>query len=67
MATESFHNILHTIQTCGLNFKMEITSFSATIVVKNSLTKDKNALDTVLVLCLCFDKLNTKTNHDLFH
>ena len=26
-----------------------------------------NALDTALILCLRFDELNTKTNHDLFH
>ena len=42
MATDRFHNIIHKIQTCGLDFKMEITSFSATIIIKNSLVKDKN-------------------------
>jgi len=42
MATERFHNIIHKIQTCGLDFKMEITSFSASVIIKNSLVKDKN-------------------------
>ena len=50
MATESFHNMLHTIQTCGLNFKMEITSFSATIVIKNSIAKGKNGNPLTLPL-----------------
>ena len=48
MATESFHKILQTIQSSGLNFKMEISPFSATIVLKNSQLKDKNGNPLIL-------------------
>ena len=41
MATETFQNVLHFIQTSGLNFKMEISPFSAAIHIKNSTLKDK--------------------------
>ena len=42
MATEIFLNVLHFNQSSGLNFKMEISPFSATIHIKNSLLTDKN-------------------------
>ena len=42
MATETFQNVLRLIQTSGLNYKMNISPFSATIFIKNSLLKDKN-------------------------
>ena len=42
MATEIFQTLLMAIQTSGLNFKMEISAFSATICIKNSFIKDKN-------------------------
>ena len=42
MTTQTFHNVLHVIQVSGLNFKMEISPFSATINLKNSALKDKH-------------------------
>ena len=42
MATETFQNVLHIVQTSGLNFRMEISAYSATIHLKNFLLKDKN-------------------------
>ena len=42
MATKTFQTLLMAIQTSGLNFKMEISAFSATICIKNSFIKDKN-------------------------
>ena len=42
MSTQTFHNVLHVIQLSGLNFKMEISRFSASIYIKNSALKDKN-------------------------
>jgi hypothetical protein len=41
MATETFQNLL-LIQNLGINYKMEVSPFSATICIKNSLLKDKN-------------------------
>ena len=42
MATEIFHSLLRQIQISGLNFKMELSPFSASIIIKNSLLKDRN-------------------------
>jgi hypothetical protein len=42
MATEIFQHLILAIQTPGLNFRMEISAFSATIHIKNSFLKDKN-------------------------
>lgn len=42
MATETFQNLLLMIQNSGINYKMEVSPFSATICIKNSLLKDKN-------------------------
>ena len=42
MATEIFHSLLRQIQISGLNFKMELSPFSASIIIKNSLLKDIN-------------------------
>ena len=41
-ATECFHNVLHFIQTISLNYRIELSPFSATIHLKNSFLKDKN-------------------------
>lgn len=41
-ATEIFQHILHEIQSSNLNYQMEISHFSATINLKNSLLVDKN-------------------------
>ena len=41
-ATECFHNVLHFIQTSSLNYRIELSPFSATIHLKNSFLKDKN-------------------------
>ena len=42
MATETFQTLLLMIQNSGINYKMEVCPFSATICIKNSLLKDKN-------------------------
>ena len=42
MATKTFHEVLNMIQFSGLNYKMEISPFSATIHMKNSAVTDKN-------------------------
>ena len=42
MATEIFHSLLRQIQISGLNFKMELSPFSASIIIKNSLLKERN-------------------------
>lgn len=42
MATKTFHEVLNVIQFSGLNYKMEISPFSATIHMKNSAVTDKN-------------------------
>ena len=42
MATKIFYNILNAVQSSGLNFKIEMSPFSATIVLKNSLLKDRH-------------------------
>ena len=44
MSTKTFHNVLNLIQVSGLNFKMEISPFSAMIHLKNSALKDKNGI-----------------------
>ena len=41
-ATEAFQDVLQKIQTCSLNYRMEISPFSATIHLRNSFIKDKN-------------------------
>ena len=48
MAAETFQNVLHIVQTSGLNFRMEISAYSATIHLKNSLLKDKNGNPFIL-------------------
>ena len=48
MATQTFHNVLNVIQECGLNFKMEISPFSATVQLKNSALKDQNGNQLVI-------------------
>ena len=40
--TGTFHNVLQVIQTSGLNYRLELSPFSATIYLKNSSIKDKN-------------------------
>ena len=40
--TETFHNVLQVIQTSSLNYRIELSPFSATIHLKNSAIKDKN-------------------------
>ena len=40
--TETFHNVLQVIQTSCLNYRLELSPFSATIYLKNSSIKDKN-------------------------
>ena len=42
MATEKFQNLLRMIQNSGINYKMEVSPFSAIICIKNSLLKDQN-------------------------
>ena len=42
-ASASFHNILAKIQTSSLNFKLELSPFSAVIWLKKSFVKDKLA------------------------
>ena len=42
MATKTVHDVLHMIQLSGLNYKMEVSPFSAIIHLKNSALKDKN-------------------------
>jgi hypothetical protein len=44
MATKIFYNLLNAVQTSGLNFKIEMSPFSATIVLKNSILKDRNGI-----------------------
>ena len=41
-ATETFQDVLRTVQTSNLNYKMEISHFSATIHLKNSFLTDPN-------------------------
>jgi septal ring factor EnvC (AmiA/AmiB activator) len=40
--TETFHNVLQVIQTSCLNYRIELSPFSAIIHLKNSSIKDKN-------------------------
>ena len=42
MATEKFQNLLRMIQNSGINYKMEVSPFSAIICIKNCLLKDQN-------------------------
>ena len=41
-ATQTFQNVIHMIQTCSLNYRIELSPFSATIHLKNSFLKDQN-------------------------
>ena len=41
-ATKVFQDLISDIQTAGLNFKINLSPFSATISLKNSLIKDKH-------------------------
>ena len=40
-ASQSFFNVVQEIQSSGLNFKIELSPFSAIIYLKNSLLKNK--------------------------
>jgi hypothetical protein len=42
MATEVFQEIINRIQTSGLNYKIELSPFSAKVILKKILTKDLN-------------------------
>ena len=42
MATEAFQEIINRIQTSGLNYKIELSPFSAKVILKKTLTKDLN-------------------------
>ena len=39
---EAFKNVLNKIQNCGLNFKIEVSPFSANISIKKSFFRDKS-------------------------
>ena len=41
VATRTFENVLHYIQSSDLNFQLQLSSFAATISLKKSLVKDK--------------------------
>ena len=42
MATEAFQEVINGIRTSGLNFKIELSPFSATVILKKTFTKDLN-------------------------
>ena len=41
-ATDTFHNVLSEVQKSTLNYRIELSPFSATIYLKNSFVTDKN-------------------------
>ena len=41
-ATEAFGNLINQIQTANINYKIELSQFSATVHLKKSFIKDKN-------------------------
>ena len=61
-ATETFRSVLHGIQTSNLNYKIEISPFSATIYLKNSFLTDKNG-NPVHTTCIG----QTKPETDVFN
>jgi hypothetical protein len=40
----TFYSVLHQIQTNNLHFKIEMTPFPATIILKKTILKDKNGI-----------------------
>jgi myosin heavy subunit len=46
-ATGTFQDVLHVIETSNLNYKIELSPFSAIIYLKNSFIKDKNGNNVI--------------------
>ena len=50
MASYSFDKILHDIQSSNLNFQLQVSPFSALILLKKSIVKEKNRSSCAPVL-----------------
>ena len=46
-ANPTFYSILHQVQTSNLNFKIEMTPFAASIILKKTVFKDKNGIAAI--------------------
>ena len=63
-AANTFQNLLHSIQTSSLNFKIELSPFSANINLKNTFIKDRNGNRVIPPIQdkTCYEKIKSEND-----
>ena len=65
-ANSKFNNLLQNVYESGLNFKIDLSPFSAIISVKKSFIKDKSGNTMVAVPTIATQSINQKLKDQIF-